>query len=105
MIFLLQLSLNPTHITKPQYKIEGIGNDFIPKTLDMSIIHQVIKVSDEQALKCVKELAQKDGLMVGSSSGAAMAAALHLANTIEKGKIVVIFPDRADRYISKGILT
>lgn len=85
------------------YQIEGIGNDFIPHTLDMDHIHEVFKVTDKEAFTMVKELALKEGLMVGSSGGAAMAAVLKLAKTIEKGKIVVIFPDRADRYMSKGI--
>lgn len=84
------------------YKIEGIGNDFIPTTLEMQYIDEVFKITDDEAFKCVHELAQKEGLLVGSSSGAAMAAALKLAQKAS-GKIVVIFPDRADRYISKGI--
>lgn len=85
------------------YKIEGIGNDFIPQTLNMKYIDEVFKVNDDEAFKAVKDLAKDQGIMVGSSSGAAMVAALKLAKNITHGNIVVIFPDRADRYISKGI--
>lgn len=85
------------------YNIEGIGNDFIPKTMDMNLVDQIIKINDEEALKLVKELAYKEGIIVGSSSGAALSAALKLAQTIDKGNIVTIFPDRGDRYLSKGI--
>lgn len=85
------------------YAIEGIGNNFIPKTLDMDLVDKVIKVNDAEALELVRELAKREGLIVGSSSGAAMAAALKLAESIESGNIVVIFPDRGDRYFSKNI--
>ncbi|WP_139906107.1 PLP-dependent cysteine synthase family protein [Clostridium thermarum] len=85
------------------YKVEGIGNNFIPNTMDMSLVDEVIKVKDEEAFNMVKELALKEGIIVGSSSGAAMAAALKLAESVEGGNIVTVFPDRGDRYFSKGI--
>lgn len=85
------------------YKIEGIGNNFIPETMDMSLVDDVIKVNDEEAFDAVKLLAKKEGLIVGSSSGAAFAAALKLAEKIEKGNIVTIFPDRGDRYFSTDL--
>lgn len=85
------------------YAIEGIGNNFIPATLDMDLVDKVIKVNDAEALELVRGLAKREGLIVGSSSGAAMAAALKLAESIESGNIVVIFPDRGDRYFSKNI--
>jgi cysteine synthase len=85
------------------YNIEGIGNDFIPETMDMSLVDEVIKVNDDDALMHVRLLAVKEGLIVGSSSGAALAAALKLADRIEKGNIVTLFSDRGDRYFSKGI--
>lgn len=85
------------------YNIEGIGNNFIPKTMDMSLVDKVIKVNDEEALNMVKLIAAKEGIIVGLSSGAALAATVKLAETIEKGNIVTVFPDRGDRYLSKGI--
>ncbi|EOU1766108.1 cysteine synthase family protein [Clostridium perfringens] len=85
------------------YKIEGIGNNFIPETMDMILVDDVIKVNDEEAFDAVKLLAKKEGLIVGSSSGAAFAAVLKLAEKIEKGNIVTIFPDRGDRYFSTDL--
>lgn len=85
------------------YSIEGIGNDFIPETMDMSLVDDVIKVTDKDAFDTVKLLAAKEGLITGSSSGAAAAAALHLAKQASGGNIVTILPDRGDRYFSKNI--
>lgn len=85
------------------YDIEGIGNNFIPSTMDMKLVDDVIKVCDKDAYDMVKLLARKEGLIVGSSSGAAIAAALKLSNKIDKGNIITIFPDRGDRYFSKNI--
>lgn len=85
------------------YDIEGIGNDFIAKTMDMSMVDEVIKVTDAEAFATVKKLARKEGILAGSSSGAALAAALRLAESIDRGSIVTVFPDRGDRYISKGL--
>lgn len=85
------------------YNIEGIGNNFIPGTMDMTLVDEVIKVSDEEALEMVKLLARREGLLVGSSSGAAVAAALRLAGKLQKGNIVTVLPDRGDRYFSKNI--
>ncbi|MDZ5255210.1 cysteine synthase family protein [Clostridium sp. LIBA-8841] len=82
------------------YKIEGIGNNFIPETMEMGLVDDVIKVDDEEAFEAVKLLAQKEGLIVGSSSGAALSATLKLAERIKKGNIITIFPDRGDRYFS-----
>ncbi|EHN15238.1 PLP-dependent cysteine synthase family protein [Clostridium sporogenes] len=88
---------------KEAYDIEGIGNDFIPDTMDMSLVNKIIKVNDEEAYEMVKLLALKEGLIVGSSSGAAVSAALKLADKIDKGNIVTVLPDRGDRYFSKNI--
>ncbi|MDQ0204524.1 PLP-dependent cysteine synthase family protein [Pectinatus haikarae] len=85
------------------YDIEGIGNDFVPATMDMKLVDKVIKISDQESLESVRLLARYEGLFVGTSSGAALAAALKLAFTINKGNIAVIFPDRGDRYFSKKI--
>ncbi|MBR1561854.1 MAG: cysteine synthase family protein [Ruminococcus sp.] len=85
------------------YNIEGIGNDFIPDTMDINLVDEVIKMNDNEAFRMVKELALKEGLIVGSSSGAAMAAVLKLAKKLQKGVIVAVFPDRGDRYFSTGL--
>lgn len=85
------------------YNVEGIGNNFIPDTMEMSLVDEIIKVNDEESFSMVKKLAFKEGLIVGSSSGAAMAATLKLAQTIDRGNIVTVFPDRGDRYFSKNI--
>lgn len=85
------------------YEIEGIGNDFVADTMDLSLVDRVIKVSDGEAFQEVKNIARYEGIFAGSSSGAAIAAARKLAETIPSGRIVVIFPDRGDRYFSKHI--
>lgn len=85
------------------YNVEGIGNNFVPGTMDTDLVDYTIKTNDEESFRMVKELARREGVIVGSSSGAAMAAALKLAETIDKGNIVTVFPDRGDRYFSKNI--
>lgn len=85
------------------YDIEGIGNDFIADTMDVSFIDKVIKVTDSEAFDTSRKLAVKEGILAGTSSGAALSAALRLAEEIESGNIVVVFPDRGDRYLSKGL--
>lgn len=85
------------------YNIEGIGNDFIADTMDISLVDKVIKISDEEAFEASRLLAKKEGILAGSSSGAALAAAIKLSEQIESGNIVTVFPDRGDRYLSKGL--
>ena len=85
------------------YEIEGIGNDFVADTMDMSLVDRVIKVSDGEAFYEVKNMARYEGIFAGSSSGAALAAARKLADSITSGRIAVILPDRAERYFSKHI--
>ena len=85
------------------YDIEGIGNDFIADTMDISLVDEVIKISDDEAIWASRFLAQKEGIFAGSSSGAALAASIKLSKTIDHGNIVTIFPDRGDRYLSKGL--
>lgn len=84
------------------HKIQGIGAGFIPDTLDTSVYDEVIAVADEDAFETGRELAAKEGLLVGISSGAAVWAAGQLAQRPEnKGKtIVVLLPDTGDRYLS-----
>ncbi|MBP0724266.1 cysteine synthase family protein [Bacillus sp. RG28] len=83
---------------------EGIGMEFIPSFLYQSLMDKIYTVSDDNAFMCVRELALKEGLLVGSSSGAAFYASLKEAENAKPGStIVTIFPDSSDRYLSKNI--
>ncbi len=87
------------------HKIQGIGAGFVPDTLDTSVYDEVISVADEDAFETGRELASKEGLLVGISSGAAVWAAGQLAQRPEnKGKtIVAILPDTGERYLSTAM--
>ncbi|MGD6887211.1 PLP-dependent cysteine synthase family protein [Staphylococcus shinii] len=86
------------------HDIEGIGSEQWPSFLPEALVADIIKVSDEEAFKNVKLIAQQEGLLVGSSSGAALQGALDIKKHINKGVIVTVFPDGSDRYMSKQIL-
>ncbi|MDO5853013.1 MAG: cysteine synthase family protein [Thermoplasmata archaeon] len=88
---------------KGEYKVEGIGNDFIADTMDMSLVDRVIKVNDEESFAMSRKLASREGIFAGESSGAALSAAMRLAEEIGSGNIVTVFPDRGDRYFSKHL--
>ncbi|MBW4054332.1 MAG: cysteine synthase A [Proteobacteria bacterium] len=87
------------------HKIQGIGAGFIPDTLDLSLVDRVEQVESAEAIECAKRLAKEEGLLVGISSGAAVAAAVRLGQLEEFiGKtIVVILPDGAERYLSTAL--
>ena len=89
------------------HKIQGIGAGFVPDTLNTSIYDEIIPVSNEDAFATGKEVARRDGVLVGISSGAALFAATQLAKRPEnKGKtIVVLLPDTGDRYLSTPLFT
>ena len=84
------------------HKIQGIGAGFVPKVLDTDIYDEIIPVENEDAFAMGKEVGRNEGVLVGISSGAALWAAIELANRPEnEGKnIVVLFPDTGDRYLS-----
>lgn len=85
------------------YDIEGIGNDFVAATMDMSLVDEVVKVGDSDAFAAARLLSAAEGIFAGSSSGAALHAALHICGKISSGNVVAILPDRGDRYFSKHL--
>lgn len=87
------------------HKIQGIGANFVPDTLNRNIIDEIISVSDDSAYEYTRLVAKAEGCLVGISSGAALAAACEIASKTEnKGKnIVVLLPDSGSRYLSSGV--
>lgn len=89
------------------HKIQGIGAGFVPETLNTAVYDEIIKVTNEDAFETGRELAKKEGLLVGISSGAAVWAASELAKRPEnKGKMIVaILPDTGERYLSTAMFS
>ena len=84
------------------HQIHGIGDGFIPDVLDVNIVDMVFTVSDEEAIDTTRRLSQEEGLLVGTSSGANVFAALHMDNG--RNRVVTVLPDRAERYFSTALL-
>jgi cysteine synthase A len=84
------------------HMIEGIGDGFVPDVLDVNLVDTVITVSDDEAIETTRRLALEEGLLVGTSSGANVFAALQMDNG--RNKIVTVLPDRAERYFSTALL-
>lgn len=90
--------------TPGPHKIAGIGSGFYPGVLNTKIYDEIIPVTDDDAIETARQLALKEGILAGVSSGAVMWAAIKVAKRIGKGrKIVAIFADRGDRYLSTGL--
>jgi cysteine synthase len=88
-----------------RHKVEGIGVTAVPATFDRSVCDRVMMVVDEPAFAMVKRLATEEGILAGSSAGAAVCAAVDVAKELGAGKrVVVVIPDSAERYLSKGLL-
>ena len=84
------------------YKVEGIGEDFIPSIYDFSMYDEMISVNDMQSLNTARRLAREEGILAGGSSGTALWAALQVARRAKEGEVVVVLiPDTGERYLSK----
>lgn len=84
------------------YKVEGIGEDFIPKAFNRQIVDEMIRVSDKESFNIARRLAREEGLLVGGSSGTAVAAALKYDQRLKKPEyIVVLIPDTGRNYLTK----
>ena len=84
------------------HKIQGIGDGFVPDVLDVKMVDMVFTVTDEEAIETTRQLSQEEGLLVGTSSGANVFAALHVDNG--RNRVVTVLPDRAERYFSTALL-
>jgi len=85
------------------HQIQGIGDGFVPAVLDISIVDEVIEVTDEDAIETTRQLGRDLGLLVGVSSGANVWAARQLVKSVD-GNIATVLPDRAERYFSTALL-
>jgi cysteine synthase A len=84
------------------HQIQGIGDGFVPDVLDVGSVDMVFTVSDQEAIETTRRLSQEEGLLVGTSSGANVFAALHMDNG--RNRVVTVLPDRAERYFSTALL-
>jgi len=86
------------------HKIQGIGAGFVPDIYDGNVVDEIIRISDEEAFEMAKLMAKEEGILVGISTGANIAAAIEVAKKLGKGKkVVTVSPDGGEKYISMGI--
>jgi cysteine synthase A len=86
------------------HKIQGIGAGFVPDIYDGNVVDEIIRISDEEAFEMAKLMAKEEGILVGISTGANIAAAIKVAKKLGKGKkVVTVSPDGGEKYISMGI--
>jgi cystathionine beta-synthase len=84
------------------YKVEGIGEDFLPSTLDLSVVDEVLQVSDKESFLWTRRLVREEGIFCGGSSGSAVAAAVRYCQSLARDRLaIVILPDSGSRYLSK----
>ena len=92
----------PEDLYAKTYKVEGIGEDFLPSTLDLSVIDEVIQIGDKESFIWARRLVREEGIFCGGSSGTAIAAAMRYAQSLPPNRlVVVILPDSGSRYLSK----
>jgi cystathionine beta-synthase len=94
-------SIPPDAVARP-YKIEGIGEDFLPSTLNLSVVDEIVRVTDKEAFQWTRRIVREEGIFCGISSGAALAGAIQYVQELPSDRFaVVIFPDSGSRYLSK----
>jgi cystathionine beta-synthase len=92
----------PAGVEANTYKVEGIGEDFLPSTTDLSVVDEIVRVDDKESFAWTRKLVSAEGIFAGGSSGAALAGAIRYTKTLGKDRIVVvILPDSGSRYLSK----
>ncbi len=95
-------SADPSGLQAETYLVEGIGEDFIPGTLDLSMVDEVVQVDDAESFQWTRKIVREEGIFCGGSCGSALAGAMKYAGDLDEDRlVVVIFPDSGARYLSK----
>ncbi|XP_050315549.1 cystathionine beta-synthase-like isoform X2 [Anthonomus grandis grandis] len=101
-VFALPENLNNTDVTF--FEVEGLGYDFVPTSLDQTVVDQWIKTNDQESLTMARKLIREEGILCGTSSGAAVSAAIKLAKELPEGQnVVVVIPDSIRNYLTKFV--